>query len=195
MICHKCAGRGTKRHHRGCEHRGKGHLGRGDIVRWIYWRAAEYGLVLRVRLGRHGAGMSLPAARACIVKRARDFFRGTKDDARALAAFHAGCAADDVRLTTDAREPGTVRVWLPASAPIAAVDRAQRAIADHMPAPALFVVDRAEEKSAAVCAAVPDALVPLLVEHPTWSPADAEAEREHRERFGHPSERSDVERR
>ncbi len=53
----------------------------------------------------------------------------------------------------------------------------------------------AEEKSAAVCAPVPDALVPLLVEHPTWSPADAEAEREYRERFGHPSERSNAERR
>jgi len=71
MICHKCAGRGTKRHHRGCEHRGKGHLGRGARVRCIYWRAAEYGLVLRVRLGRRGAGMSLPAARAYIVRRAR----------------------------------------------------------------------------------------------------------------------------
>lgn len=195
MICHKCAGRGTKRHHRGCEHRGKGHLGRGDIVRWIYWRAAEYGYVLRVRLGRHGAGLSLPAARAYLVKRARaGYLRGTEADVRALAALHAGCDADDVRVTTDAREPGTVRAWLPADTPIAAVDRAQRALADHMPAHALFAVDRAEEKAAAVCAAVPDALVPLLVEHPTWSPADAEAEREHRERFGHPSERCDVDR-
>lgn len=111
MICHKCAGRGTKRHHRGCEHRGKGHLGRGGLVRWIYWRAAEYGYVLRVRLGRHGAGMSLPAASAYLVKRAcAGYLRGTKADVRALAAFHAGCEPDDVRLTADARAGDGPRV-------------------------------------------------------------------------------------
>ena len=122
---------------------------RGARIAYLATLAVEHGLVLRVRRGRHGAGLSLPETRARLAKRLRGgFFRGTKDDARALAAFHAGCDSDDVRVTTDAREPGTVRVWLPSGTPIGAVARAQRSLEDHMPADVLFIVDRATASAA-----------------------------------------------
>lgn len=76
MICHKCTGRGTKRHHRDCPHRGEGHKGRGARIAYLATLAVEHGLVLRVRRGRHGAGLSLPEARAHLHAGRRSVHRG-----------------------------------------------------------------------------------------------------------------------
>lgn len=141
MICHKCAGRGTKRHHRDCEHRGEGHKGRGAQARALLWRAAEWSLVLRVRRGRHGAGLSLPEARRYLTKRLHGLpFAGTAADMRLLVARLLDCIPSDVEV--ERGEPGAVQVWVPRDTSAEDIQRAHRALEDSAPAYAAIRVDR-----------------------------------------------------
>lgn len=138
--CCKCAGLGTRAHHRDCDHRGAGHADRGARVAWTEATARSWGLSLKIRRGRSG-GQSLPKARSLLLRLVN---RGgpTIEDLRDDIARVTGVRSKRVKVDVD-KAIGLVSVTLPPEAPDAATGIAERALLDVVPIHIAFTVTRA----------------------------------------------------
>jgi hypothetical protein len=134
-YCRKCAGKGTRAHHRKCEKRGVGHRGRRLDVAKTELFGPIVGVQVSVRQGRSGRWVSLPAAQR-LMRSSLSFPRATRswlEERARLLGLGAG-----VKVTSDAPErivvtPSGRRPWW-------LLERAQREFDMHAPVGSRLVI-------------------------------------------------------